>query len=473
MEITPSKTCVGFNNPNANELKNSLQKRAFANLDKRIKRGVPSDTVTESCVQVRPSKSLSFPASTATQEITERQVLPSVSDVCRIQLLPAPITRPDDLNEQEDVPLIEEECKNIHISIKYPSGKTSNKPSPEEFHKIGKALIRNATVLEVCEKSPVTFQILQAVAVPSVSKNIAGCSKRLPGILLAVGVLLKTRHPIMSLIPHIISLTLKAAGTSKKETKNMRPSTVYLWFEGCSASSNHDGKVRRRHGLAHNPPPEIREAPKITPTTYLDKDSQACKPFKDDVFDYHRSLINMALLLRNFIDAGREGDGDRLVRWIKIFLLHFRQDGEGSVKYTLESLYHLFQLTALMSPREAERMKCNRTVNNKGGTGNNVFKDIDFEHDNHLFKELLRRLVANATKISVSRICRAFFPVKSLLETVDKATDVQPNSSAHKKKDVKKYLMIIAKILVEEVFKVKPDHRMTFFSNCPLSSSIP
>jgi len=233
-------------------------------------------------------------------------------------------------------------------------------------------------------------------------------------------------------------------------------------FLGCNSSFTHDGKVRRRHELAHDPPPDIREAPKIS-RTLPDK-----KPFKDDVFDYHCSLMNLTLLLRNFIDAGREGDGDRLVRCIKIFLLHFRQDAEGSTKYALESLYHLFQLSALLTPREAERMKCNRTVNNKGGQGNNVFMDLDLEHDNHLFKELLRGLGANVSENSVTRICRAFFPIKHLLENVDKEIDVRVNSGIHTKKDMHKDLIKIVNTLVEEnVFMMTPGRLMRCFPNCP------
>lgn len=242
-------------------------------------------------------------------------------------------------------------------------------------------------------------------------------------------------------------------------------------FVGCQESFKHDGKCRRRHELTHNPPPMIREAPKITSQVTEDSDDQSCseeKHFKDDVFDYHCSLMNMALLLRNFIDAGREGDGDCLVRCIKVFLLHFRQDGEGSTKYALECLYHLFQLSALLTPREAERMKWNRTVNNKGGPGNNVFMDLDLEHDNHLFKELLRGLGANVTENSVSRLCKAFSPIKSLLEKLDEEIGVRVNSSTHTKKDFHKDVMKVVQVLVEEkVFTVKREHKMTYFANCP------
>ena len=86
--------------------------------------------------------------------------------------------------------------------------------------------------------------------------------------------------------------------------------------------------------------------------------------------------------MRNFADAGREGDDERLVRCIKFFMLHFFQDGSGSTKYCLEALYHMFQINALLTSREAQRMVWNRTVNNKGGLGNNVFMDLDLEHDN-------------------------------------------------------------------------------------------
>ena len=66
------------------------------------------------------------------------------------------------------------------------------------------------------------------------------------------------------------------------------------------------------------------------------------------------------------MDAVKEGDGERIVRCIKMFLLQFKEDGSGSTKYGLEALFHMFQLYALLSHREVERMKWNRTVNNHG-----------------------------------------------------------------------------------------------------------
>lgn len=122
-----------------------------------------------------------------------------------------------------------------------------------------------------------------------------------------------------------------------------------------------------RHELSHDPPPTIPDEPVLV-NTVPDPTDQNPEP-KDDVFDYHCGFMNMSLLLRNFMDAIKEGDGERIIRCIKMFLL---------------SLYHLFQLFALLSPREAERMKWNRTVNNHGRPGCNVAMDLALEHDNHL-----------------------------------------------------------------------------------------
>ncbi|KAL9955364.1 hypothetical protein ACROYT_G036674 [Oculina patagonica] len=238
-------------------------------------------------------------------------------------------------------------------------------------------------------------------------------------------------------------------------------------FSGCQASFRYDGRSRRQHELAHDPPPEIKEVPQLARTLPDQMDQNGV--VQDDVLNYHCSIMNMALLLRNFIDAGREGDGVRILRCIKFFLLHFRQDGSGSVKYALESLYHLFQVFALSTPREAERLTWNRTVNTKGGEGNNVFLDLNLEHDNHSVTELLRALGANVNETSVNRICRAFFLILNLLEKLDCEMHVPKNSAEHTKKNMHGDLMTIVDALVtEDVFTRKLDREpLKLFHNCP------
>ena len=234
--------------------------------------------------------------------------------------------------------------------------------------------------------------------------------------------------------------------------------------KGCKASFKYDGRSRRQHELSHNPPSEVREAPELAETR-PNKRTFA----KDDVFDYHCNLMNMSLLLHNFIDAGKEGDGDRLLRCIKMFMLHFRQDGSGSTKYALESLHHLFQVYVWLTPREAEHVKWNRTVSNKGGMGNNVFMDLDLEHDNHYFKEQLRSLGANVNQTSVNRISHAFFVTSNLLERLDDEMLIRKNSGEHTKKNIKGDCITVVKELVaEDVFTRKQDgnREMKVSHNC-------
>ena len=104
--------------------------------------------------------------------------------------------------------------------------------------------------------------------------------------------------------------------------------------------------------MSHTPPPTILEEP-----TLVSAQNEEEHEMHDDVYNYHCSPMNMALLLRNFSDATREGDGPRIIRCIKVFLLHYKQDGSGSTKYALEALYQLFQLHALLTPREAEHLR--------------------------------------------------------------------------------------------------------------------
>ena len=74
--------------------------------------------------------------------------------------------------------------------------------------------------------------------------------------------------------------------------------------------------------------------------------------------------MNMALLLRKFRDVITEGDGDRIIKCIKTFLLQYKQDGSGRAKYGVEALYHRFLVLALISFIQAERLKWNLTLNN-------------------------------------------------------------------------------------------------------------
>ena len=234
---------------------------------------------------------------------------------------------------------------------------------------------------------------------------------------------------------------------SQRNNQDRTPDGRYRCrFEGCDRSYQYDGVSRRRHEMSHDPPPKVLYSPVLLSTDQPTGGAQLI----DDVHNYHCNFMNMTLLLRNFNDACHEGDGERIVRCIKFFLLYFFEDGTGSSKYCLEALHLMFQIHATLTPRDAQRTIWNRTVNNRGGLGNNVPLDLDLEHDNHLLKDMVRGLGSNISSITVTRISKAFFVLKDLCKKLDQELDIREVSGEHTRKDINKDLYQIVQVLKEE-----------------------
>ena len=92
-------------------------------------------------------------------------------------------------------------------------------------------------------------------------------------------------------------------------------------FPGCDSSFKYGGFHRMSHQMLHQPPP-----PPPPPTTTKIPNPKMM------------SLITTVALctwlyLREISDAIKEGDGERTVKCIKMFLPHFKQGGSGSTKY--------------------------------------------------------------------------------------------------------------------------------------------
>jgi len=114
-------------------------------------------------------------------------------------------------------------------------------------------------------------------------------------------------------------------------------------FPGCTSSFKQNGKARGNHELSHNPPVQVEDVSLMVSPT---KPSSPSRPdemkSKDDAFDYNCALLTDGYLFFNFLDAIKEGDGDRIIRQHKYFMLYCKADGTHSTKYALECLYQLF-----------------------------------------------------------------------------------------------------------------------------------
>ena len=219
-------------------------------------------------------------------------------------------------------------------------------------------------------------------------------------------------------------------------------------FLGCSSTFKYDGKSRRNHELKHNPPVQVEDPPteitfstQVPPTTdtrastenieVSDDSSGVTKNTSDDVFNYNCALLADCFLFFNFLDAIKEGDGVRLMRQYKYFMLYCKADDPHSTKYSLECLYQFFLVYSLLSPRDSERFTWNRFTNNHGKKGTNIPLDEATEHSNNYVKQAIKNLGPNLTEAAISRICKAESSTASILENLDESLKRHAKSGKH------------------------------------------
>ena len=118
---------------------------------------------------------------------------------------------------------------------------------------------------------------------------------------------------------------------------------------------------------------------------------------KDDMLSYQLALLEYGMLFMNFSDAISQGDGERIIRCWKFFLLFLKNDGQRSNKYTIEGLTIMCQIYALLLPKDAHRLIWNRSVKAKHGLGGNIPLDLALEHYNRVLKEVIKKMGPNAS----------------------------------------------------------------------------
>ena len=189
---------------------------------------------------------------------------------------------------------------------------------------------------------------------------------------------------------------------------------------------------------------------------------------QDHIYNYASVRLSLGMLIMNFNDAVKEGDGERLVRCWKFMLLIFK--AHGHTKYSLAALQLLAYTKALLSPQQAHSMIWNRTVNNHGGRGRNISLDLRMEHIVHLLKEMLKNLGANVNPSTALRCSRAINPVEKLLNSINEELNVRRPSGKHTaKRSYSDFVAIVkelhskVKVFSEERAK-KPEDRREYRS---------
>lgn len=172
------------------------------------------------------------------------------------------------------------------------------------------------------------------------------------------------------------------------------------------------------------------------------------------VYDYTSLVISLGLLYLDFKDAVREGDGERVLRIWKYFMLIWKVTGHKN--YACEAFTLLSQYI-LLPPHLAEQLKWSRFVNTHGLPGHNISCDLHMEHLNRLVKTAMEGLGSNKKKKkAMLRTGKAVGMLATFSETFDEGAGVYKPSGRHAKKSwLQDLTKVVQELLKGDVFNEK------------------
>jgi hypothetical protein len=129
------------------------------------------------------------------------------------------------------------------------------------------------------------------------------------------------------------------------------------------------------------------------------------------------------------VDAVQEGDGDRLVRCLKMLLLF--EYNFHHTKYAFAILLFFAKIYALLSEKQAYLLIHNRFVNKKGKPGGNIPLDLHMEHLNLDAKKLLQAMGAKMTEAAVQRCARSMTVMNKIMESIYEECEKSHRSGYH------------------------------------------
>ena len=136
----------------------------------------------------------------------------------------------------------------------------------------------------------------------------------------------------------------------------------------------------------------------------------------DFVYNYSRAITWAGLNLLCRRDAVREADGDALMKFWKLDLIHFFRTKHP--KYLILAHRLIVSINGWLPKRLQEDLVWNRTVNYGGGIGRNLPMDIMNEILNRLFKDLLTAAKGRYTQSTIQRCGQIVGPLGESLDVV-------------------------------------------------------
>ncbi len=187
----------------------------------------------------------------------------------------------------------------------------------------------------------------------------------------------------------------------------------------------------------------------------------------DGKYNYARVLCHYTALVTEFLDGWSEGDGIRVLRCWKLFLLHFYHDRR--TKYACETLRLQFQLASL-PPHLVSQLTWDRFINTHGGNGRNVPCDLHNEHVNCLFKEIVGHMGANFTQEASTEAARAISSLDRMANRFDNQTSIHALPTAHtRKSDEKDLNMVVTELLNTKCLQIIENRHHDSFPHMKLN----
>ena len=154
---------------------------------------------------------------------------------------------------------------------------------------------------------------------------------------------------------------------------------------------------------------------------------------EDKVFMYTKQLFSIGILYLEFIDAVKEGDGERgLQCWF--FLIIFHNSNRKNYAKKEVTLLHYYQY--LLSPQQKEQLLYNRFINMSGLPRRNILCDLHIDHE---VKNGIATLGAGKTEKAIIRLGRALGTISPVLYQYDKINSITDYETRHKQATQKRY----------------------------------
>ena len=176
---------------------------------------------------------------------------------------------------------------------------------------------------------------------------------------------------------------------------------------------------------------------------------------EDYKFNYHNAKVTFGLMLLEFNNTVKEGDGGRLFELYKQAMLLYKT--HGHYKYAYAVLLYVVKCIAILPPSQALRQKWNRNFNGSGLRGQNIPLDLQKEHDNKDIKIMWRNLGANLDEHSAERTAGTLESRQLVYKSVDHDYDLkEQHFSRDNPKEEEAVHQIISDLLNNGVFIKKP-----------------